>query len=193
MNYEIGYNLKRGNLCTIESDVSIGNNVELGHYVTLKSGTTFGDNVKFADYCRTTGLSYVGNNVSARNGAVISKGVIVEDCAFIGPGVMTNHTKNVAHMRGAKEPDLVTHIGYGAIIGSMVSMVAGVRIGDNVVLGASSLVTKDVLEPAIYVGNPLRKLKDLAEWMLIKKPDNYEDHEFTYDELKKFMPLYFDT
>lgn len=190
-----GSNFKCGKLCVIEPNAIVGNNVSLGNHVTLKSGTRFGDNVHFGDYCRTTGLSYLGNHVNVRTGATISRSVIVEDCAFIGPGVMTNHTKHVVHMRPHLEAkQLITHIGYGAVIGSTVSMVAGVRIGDNVIIGAGALVTKDVLIPAIYVEGENRgkliKLSDLPKNYYLKKPSNYKEHTFPKDMLRKYLPHY---
>lgn len=189
--FKHGENFKIGDFCIIEPDVIVGDNVSIGNNVTLKSGTRFRNNVKFADYCKTTGLCYLGNNVNVRTGATISKSVIVEDNVFIGPGMMTNHTKHVVHMRpNLEERQLITHIGYGSIIGSMVSMVAGVRIGDNVIIGASAVVTKDVLEPGIYIGNPIRKLKELPKEYYIEKPANYEEYKFSKEMLKKYLPYY---
>lgn len=124
-------------------------------------------------------------------GTTISRSVIIEDNVFIGPGIMTNHTKHVVHIRpNLEKRQLITHIGYGAIIGSDVSMIVGVRIGDNVIIGASALVTKDVLEPGIYIGNPLRKLKNLPKEYYIEKPEDYIEYTFPKEMLKKYLPYY---
>ena len=190
-SFRHGENFKIGDFCLIEPDVRVGDNVSLGSYVHLRSGTRFADNVHFGSYCKTTGICYLGNHVDARTAATISKSVIVEDWGFVGPGVMTNHTKNVVHGRPhLEDQQLITRIGYGAIIGSSAQLVAGVRVGDNVVIGASGVVTKSVLEPAVYVGNPLRKLMDLPEEYILQRPEGYEEYEFTAGMLVRYLPHY---
>lgn len=190
-SFKHGKNFDIGQFCLIEPDVEVGDNVSLGSYVHLRSGTRFANNVHFGAYCRTTGICYLGNYVDARTAATVSKSVIVEDWVFLGPGIMTNHTKNVVHGRPHLEDrQLITRIGYGVIIGSSAQLVAGVRIGDNVVIGAGAVVTKDVLEPAVYVGNPLRKLKELPKEFLIQRPEDYKEHTFTDEMLKKYLPYY---
>lgn len=190
-SFKHGKKLKMGDFCIIEPDVVVGDNVKIGHHCTLKSGTRFGNNIDFADYCKTTGLCYVGNDVNIRTGSCISKSVIVEDKAFIGAGVMSSHTKNVYHHR-PKMPkrQLITRIGYGSIIGSSVNLSAGIRIADNTIIGYGSMVTKDVLEPAIYVGSPLRRLADIPPEYYIEKPVDYEEYEFDAIILEKYLPYY---
>ena len=186
-----GENFSIGKECVIEEDVVVGNNVKMGHHCTLKSGTRFGNNIDFADYCKTTGISYVGNDVNIRTGSCISKSVIVEDKTFIGAGVMSSHTKNVYHHRpDVPKRQLITRIGYGSIIGSSVNLSAGVRIVDNAIIGYGSLVTKNVTEPAIYVGSPLRKFADIPPEYYIEKPEDYAEHEFSPEMLKKYLPYY---
>lgn len=188
-----GDNVSVGHHCLIEKDVILGNNVKIGSFCCLKSGTRFANNIDFADYCKTTGICYVGNNVNVRTGSCISKSVIVEDKVFIGAGIMSSHTKNVYHNR-PKMPkiQLITRIGFGAVIGSRVNLSAGIRIGDNVIIGYGSVVTKDVLIKAIYAGYPLRKIKDLPEDMIILKPENYVEHIFSEEMLKTYLPYYKD-
>jgi len=186
-----GKNFKVGQFTIVEPDVIVGDNVTIGHHCLLKSGTRFADNVNFADYCKTTGICYVGNNVNVRTGSCISKSVIVEDKAFIGAAVMTSHTKHIHHQRPQMpRVQLITRIGYGAVVGSHTNLSAGVRIGDNVVIGYGSVVIKDVLESGVYVGNPLRKLKELSEEMLVAKPDDYKEYMFSDEMLMKYLPYY---
>jgi len=190
-DFKHGESLKIGKFCVIEPDVVVGDNVKIGHHCTLKSGTRFGDNIDFADYCKTTGICYVGNDVNIRTGSCISKSVIVEDKVFIGAGVMSSHTKHVYHHRpDVPKRQFITRIGYGSIIGSSVNLSAGVRIADNTIIGYGSLVMKDVLEPAIYVGNPLRKLAEIPPEYYIEKPADYEEHMFPPKKLIKYLPYY---
>lgn len=189
--FKHGKNFKMGEYCVIEPDVIVGDNVSLGHHVVLKNGTRFGNNIDFSDYCKTTGICYVGNNVNVRNGSCISKSLIVEDKVFIGAGIMSSHTKNVYHHRPeVSKRQLITRIGYGSIIGSSVNLSAGINICDNAIIGYGSLVTKDVLEPAIYVGCPVKRLADIPPKYYIDKPSDYEEHKFDAIMLEKYLPYY---
>ena len=187
----VGDNVTVGHHSIIGKDVVIGNNVKIGNHCFLKSGTRFANDIDFADYCKTTGICYVGNDVNIRTGSCVSKSVIIEDKTFIGAGIMSSHTKQVYHQR-PKMPrrQLITRIGYGVIIGSHTNLSAGLSIGDNVVIGYGSVVTKDILEKGVYVGNPLRRLCHLPEEMLIPKPKGYKEHQFSKELLAKYLPYY---
>lgn len=188
-NVRFGDNVTLGHHVVIEDDVVLGDNVKLGNHVVLKSGTRFGSHIDFADFCCTTGLSIVGNYVNVRTGAVVSKGVIIQDCAFIGPGVMTNHTKNVTHRRAHIAKDqYVTSIGYGSVVGSTVSMVAGLHMPANVFIGAGAVVVKPITEPGIYVGYPLKRLKDVPSSLALQVPDNYQEHRFDPALVERYLP-----
>jgi UDP-2-acetamido-3-amino-2,3-dideoxy-glucuronate N-acetyltransferase len=186
-SFVLGSNFQCGFNVIIEEDVIVGDNVKLGHNVTLKSGTRVMNDVTLADYVKTTGICIIGNGVGARTGACISKSVIINDNTFIGPGVMTNHTKNVMHKRNLKEVQLITRIGYGAVIGSVASLVAGLTIGDNVVIAAGSNVYKDILEAGIYGGNPVKKIKDIDPAFILKKPADYQEYKFDEELLRKYL------
>jgi len=183
-----GANFKCGENVIIEEDVIVGDDIKLGHNVTLKSGTRIMNDVGLNDYVKTTGICIIGNGVDARTGACISRSVIINDNAFIGPGIMTNHTKNVMHRRNLEEVQLITKIGYGAVIGSMSSLAAGLTIGDNVVIAAGANVYKDILEAGIYGGSPIKKIKDVDPDYILKKPDNYREYEFDSGLLRKYLP-----
>ncbi|MCP4712110.1 MAG: hypothetical protein GY869_26100 [Planctomycetes bacterium] len=139
-SFKHGENLNLGYDVIVEPDVVVGNNVKLGHRAILKSGTVFGDNVIFDENCITTGACYIGNDVNVRTGAIISKATIIEDYGFIGPGVITNHTKNVNHGREDRIElrQLLTYFGYGAIVGSQASILAGVTFAPLVIIGGGA-------------------------------------------------------
>jgi UDP-2-acetamido-3-amino-2,3-dideoxy-glucuronate N-acetyltransferase len=172
-SFKKGKNFKIGNFCVIEEDVVVGDNVTLGHHVMLKKGTRFENNVEFADYCVTTGACWVGNNTAFRTGAILSKSVIVEDNVFYGPGVVTNHTKHVSHMRSkVLNEQLLTIIGFGSIIGTQASIVAGVRIAPLCIVGGGGVLVKDLEESGVYVGNPVKKIMETPEDYKIELPYN---------------------
>jgi len=183
-----GENFRCGENVIIEEDVVVGDDIKLGHNVTLKSGSRIMNDVTLADYVKTTGVCIIGNGVIARTGACISMSLIINDNTYIGPAIMTNHTKNVMYKRDLREVQLITRIGYGVVIGSMASLVAGLTIGDNVVIAAASNVYKDILEAGIYGGNPVRKLKDIDPDFVLDKPRDYVYHEFAEELLRKYLP-----
>lgn len=189
-DFSPGKNFSIGQYCVIESDVIVGDNVRIGHQVVLKSGTRFANDIDFADYCCTTGLCYVGNNVNIRTRSTISKGVIVEDRAFIGAGVMTSHTKHVSHWRPKMiKQQHITRIGMGAIIGSSVNIMAGIKIMNNVIVGYASNIVQDLLYRGIYVGNPAKIIVlKVSPEMMIQFPKDWSAYEFTQKLLKQYLP-----
>jgi len=184
----IGKNFKYGENVIIEDDVVIGDNVKLGHNVILKSGTRIHNNVDIADNCCTTGACIIGNDVNIRTGACISKSVIIEDCCFIGPGIMTNHTKHVKHCRpNAKGNFMVTRIKYGSVIGASCWLIAGVTIGSDVIVGGGTLIVKDILVSGIYVGSPPRMLSLLPSELFVGGKQK-ERYEFSQEVIDKYLP-----
>ncbi len=168
-----GDNLSIGQLVIIEPDVIVGNNVKIGHRVTLKSGTRIRDNSIIDDHCITTGACIIGNNVNIRTGAIISRATIIEDYVFIGPGVITNHTKNVIHGRPKlQKQELLTNIGYGSIIGSQASLLAGINIEPQVIVGGGAVVVNNLETMNIYVGSPCKKLMKTPNHYIIEQPKN---------------------
>jgi UDP-2-acetamido-3-amino-2,3-dideoxy-glucuronate N-acetyltransferase len=186
-DFIFGANFVIGQYSVIEEDVIVGDNVRIGHHVVLKSGTRIGSNVVFADYACTTGACVLGDNINIRTQAVISKAVILEDFVYIGPGVMTNHTKLVKHMRPNLPREVkITRIGFGGIIGSRVEILAGVSLCPNVMVGGTSLITKDITSSGIYFGMPVKFYSTLPEEFLLK--GNSQAYQFSDDIIEKYLP-----
>lgn len=150
-------NFEQGEGCVIEPSVIIKGNVSIGHHVILKTGTWIGENAILADGVITTGPCIIGSHVNIRTGAIISKGMVIEDWSFIGPGVVTNHTKHVNWGRpNVLDEYLITVIEYKAIVGSQSTLLAGVRIGFESIVGAGALVTEDIPSRTLAFGVPAR-------------------------------------
>lgn len=168
----MGIDTRVGQYVIAGKDVYIGNDCKIGHRVTLKEGTIIKDHSIIDDHCCTTGACYIGENVNIRTGAIISKATIVEDWVYIGPGVITNHTKYVDHGRLSMVKEfLLTYISYGSVIGSQCSIIAGIYIGPNSIIGAGSVITKDIEGDGIYFGNPVKRIKDIPEDWALKRFD----------------------
>ena len=192
-DFHHGNNLRIGEFVIIEPGVVVGDNVKIGHRVTLKSGTRIGNDSIIDDHCITTGACLIGNHVNIRTGAIISKATIIEDYCFIGPGIITNHTRHVNHGRSDTIPSvqLLTYIGYGSIIGSQASILAGVVIAPQVIIGGGTVVIKNILESGVYVGCPAIKLSDISRDYLMMEPENagrmYRSPEIMM-HLKAYIP-----
>lgn len=191
-NVTIGDNVQIGHGCIIENDVFIGNNVKLGHKVTLKAGTHMCDGSSLADHCITTGACWIGKNATARTGAIISKSNVIEDYVFIGPGVVSNHTKHVVHGRDAvPHEQLLTYIGYGSIIGSQTSLLAGLTIAPLTVIGGGATVVKDCKTSGVYMGSPCKRVMNLPEMYEMNLPPDAGSMYMTeevIEHLKSFLP-----
>lgn len=122
----------------------IGNDSFIGPFVEIQQNVKIGKNCKVQSHCFICELVSIGDNT------VIAHGVM-----FINDLFAIGHPAN-----GDKSFWKSTHIGNNVSIGSN-STILPVNICDNVVIGAGSVVTKDILESGIYLGNPAKKTKDL--------------------------------
>jgi len=119
---------------------------------------TLGHNVKIGAYS-DIGACTIGNNVSIGAFAFIPGKITIKDNAWIGPRVTFTHTFPPARPEDWKE----TVVGAGAMIGASVTILCGIKIGDNAVIGAGSVVTKDVPAGEIWAGTPARYLRQTRE------------------------------
>jgi UDP-2-acetamido-3-amino-2,3-dideoxy-glucuronate N-acetyltransferase len=192
-DFKYGSNLQLGEFVIIEPGVTVGNDVKIGHRVTLKSGTIIGSSSIVDDHCITTGACFIGNHVNIRTGAIISKATIIEDYCFVGPGVITNHTKHINHGRVQQIPDiqLLTYIGYGSILGSQASILAGIVMCPQTIVGGGTVVVKDILQKGVYVGCPAIKISELPIEYCMNEPENagrmYRMPQIL-DHLKSYIP-----
>lgn len=143
---EIGEGTKIWHFSHIMSNCKIGKNCNLGQNVVVSPDVVLGDNVK------------VQNNVS------IYTGVICEDDVFLGPSmVFTNviNPRSAVNRRGQYEKTVVKH---GASIGANATIVCGNDIGRFAFIGAGAVVTKDVPDYALVIGNPARQSGWMSEY-----------------------------
>ena len=151
-------------LC-IAPDVKLGANVKLSKFINLY-GCEIGDDTKIGAFVEIQKNASVGKNCKISSHTFICEGVAIEDEVFIGHGVtFTNDLYPRATTSGGQlqteedwkvEPTLVQR---GASIGSGATILARVTIGENAIVGAGSVVTKDVPPNTIVVGNPARVIR----------------------------------
>ena len=149
----------------ISDDVKLGKNVKLSKFINLY-GCCIGDNTKIGAFVEIQKSAFIGNNCKISSHTFICEGVTIEDNVFIGHNVtFINDSFPRATAKDGKlqteadwkvEPTLVKK---GASIGSSSTILSNVVIGENAIIGAGSVVTKNVLPDTIVAGNPAKILR----------------------------------
>ena len=145
---------------TVSDDVRLGKNVKLSDFVNLY-GCSIGDNTKIGPFVEIQKNASIGRNCKIQSHTFICEGVVIEDNVFVGHNVTfindkypraTNPDGGLQTEDDWKvEPTLVKK---GASIGSSVTLLCNVTIGENAIVGAGSVVTSDVPPDSIVAGNP---------------------------------------
>ena len=154
-------------LC-IAPDVKLGENVKLSKFINLY-GCQVGDNTKIGAFVEVQKNASIGRNCKISSHSFVCEGVTIEDDVFIGHGVTfindvyPRATTGSALQTEADWKVTPTLVKRGASIGSGATILAGVTIGENAMVGAGSVVTHDVLENAVIAGVPARPRRFLPE------------------------------
>lgn len=153
----------------IADDVKLGTNVRLSKFINLY-GCEIGDETKIGAFVEVQKNATIGKRCKISSHSFICEGVVIEDNVFIGHGVTfindsyPRATTGEGNMQ--TEADWAverTVIRKGASIGSGVTILANTSIGENAIVGAGSVVTKDVPPNAIVVGNPAKVLRYIEQ------------------------------
>jgi dTDP-4-amino-4,6-dideoxygalactose transaminase/acetyltransferase-like isoleucine patch superfamily enzyme len=150
---------------SITNDVKLGENVQLSKFINLY-GCEIGDETKIGAFVEIQKNASVGRRCKISSHSFICEGVVIEDNVFIGHGVtFTNDSyPRATTADGALQTESDwkverTVIRKGASIGSGATILSNISVGENAIVGAGSVVTKDVPNNAIVAGNPARVLR----------------------------------
>jgi len=136
---------------------SIGSGTRVWAFAHIMNGAVVGRNCNICDHSFIESNVTIGNGVTIKNGVAVWDLVTIEDHVFIGPNaVFTNDVRPRAEVRKGTEQLDSTWVKEGATIGANATIVAGVTIGRYAMIGAGTVVLKDVPEQALVVGNPAR-------------------------------------
>lgn len=152
-------------LTSIRDDVDLGNNAYVASFVNLY-GCKIGDDVKIGAFVEIQKNVQVGDRCKVQSHSFLCEGVILESEVFIGHGVIFINDKYPRSTTGSgsvqSEDDwsiTKTHVKHRASIGSNSTVLCGVTIGEGAIVGAGSVVTKDVAPHTVVAGNPARFLR----------------------------------
>ena len=122
-------------------------------YCVVLLGAYVGENVNICSHCFIENEVKIGNNVTIKCGVHVWDGITIEDDAFIGANVIFTNDK-YPKSKNSDWQLLSTVIKRGASIGADSTILPGLTIGENAVVGAGSVVNKDVPDGEIWVGTP---------------------------------------
>jgi acetyltransferase-like isoleucine patch superfamily enzyme len=150
---------------SIADDVKLGTDVRLSRFINLY-GCEVGDETKIGAFVEIQKNATVGKRCKISSHTFICEGVVIEDNVFIGHGVtFTNDTyPRATAMNGGLQTEAdwkvePTVVRKGASVGSGATILCNINIGENAIVGAGSVVTKDVPPNAIVAGNPAKVLR----------------------------------
>ena len=155
----------------IADDVKLGKNVRLSKFINLY-GCEVGDETKIGAFVEIQKNAIVGSRCKISSHTFICEGVVIEDNVFIGHGVMfiNDSYPRATTLQGDLQSEVDwkverTVIKKGASIGSGVTILSNTNVGENAIVGAGSVVTKDVPANSIVAGNPAKVLRFIEQIM----------------------------
>ncbi len=152
---------------TIADDVKLGRDVKIFNFVNLY-GCEIGNNSKIGTFVEIQKNAKIGENCKIQSHTFICEGVTVEDNVLVGHGVVfindtyPRATNSVGELKSEEDWKVErTVVKKGASIGSGATILANISIGENSIVGAGSVVTKDVPPNSIVAGNPARFIRKI--------------------------------
>jgi acetyltransferase-like isoleucine patch superfamily enzyme len=159
-------------------DTTIGNNSDIKHRLSIINGASIGSHTRILDQvnlfkcrigdgCKIGPFVYIepgviiGNRVKIRSFVAIVEGVTIEDDVFIGPFVSFTNDKYPRIDNDGNWTLLRTVVQKGASIGSSSVIIGGITIGSNSLIGAGSVVTKDIPNDTLAFGNPAKIIRNI--------------------------------
>ncbi len=156
----------------VDEGCTIGDGTKIWHFSHIMPHCIMGTKCNIGQNVVISPNVILGRNVKVQNNVSVYTGVICEDDVFLGPSmVFTNVTNPRSHIN-RKDEFKKTTVRKGATIGANATIICGIEIGEYAMIGAGSVVTKDVKPYALIVGNPSRQIG----WVSVS------GHTLTFDE-----------
>jgi UDP-2-acetamido-3-amino-2,3-dideoxy-glucuronate N-acetyltransferase len=178
----------------VDPDCEIGQGTKIWHFSHIMSKCQIGENCNIGQNVVVSPEVVLGKNVKVQNNVSIYTGVICEDDVFLGPSMVftnVNNPRSAVNRRGKYEKTLVRR---GASIGANATIVCGTTLGRFCFIGAGTVVTKDVADYALIVGNPGKQVGWMSEFgcrLTFDKegkaecPESHEHYLIVSDSVRK--------
>lgn len=137
---------------------NIGNGTRIWQFSVVLEGAQIGRNCNICAHTLIENDVVIGENVTIKSGVYLWDGIQIEDNVFIGPCVAFANDK---YPRSKQYPEVFakTIIKKGASVGANVTILPSIIIGENAMIGAGSVITKNVPDNAVVVGNPAKVIR----------------------------------
>jgi len=148
----------------VDDGCQIGKGTRIWHFSHIMPGCVIGENCNIGQNVVISPEVVLGNNVKIQNNVSIYTGVTCDDDVFLGPSCVFTNVTNPRSAVNRRGQYAKTHVGKGASIGANATIVCGHDIGKFAFIGAGAVVTKNVPDYALLVGNPARQTGWMSEY-----------------------------
>lgn len=148
----------------IDEGCTIGTGTKIWHFSHIMPNCTLGQNCNLGQNVVVSPGVVLGNNVKVQNNVSIYTGVICEDDVFLGPSMVFTNVINPRSAVNRRDQYAKTIVKKGASIGANATIVCGHDIGAYAFIGAGAVVTKNIPDYALVVGNPARQMGWVSEY-----------------------------
>ena len=148
----------------IDEGCEIGEGTKIWHFSHIMSNCIIGKNCNFGQNVVVSPQVVLSNNVKVQNNVSIYTGVTCDDDVFLGPSMVFTNVINPRSGIIRRDQYAKTHVGKGASIGANATIVCGHDIGKFAFIGAGAVVTKNVPDFALVIGNPAKQTGWMSEY-----------------------------
>lgn len=170
----------------VDSPCEIGDGTKIWHFSHIMSGCKIGSNCNIGQNVVISPDVTLGNGVKIQNNVSVYTGVVCEDDVFLGPSCVFTNVINPRSFISRKDEYRKTIVRKGASIGANATIVCGYNIGKYAFVAAGAVVTKDIPDYALVMGNPARIVYYVCE---CGNKLNFENNLSTCDKCNKEYEL----
>jgi len=148
----------------IDPDCQIGTGTKIWHFSHIMTNCSIGEHCSLGQNVVISPEVRIGNRVKIQNNVSVYTGVICEDDVFLGPSAVFTNVINPRSAVSRKDEYKPTLVKKGATIGANATIVCGITIGKYAFIGAGAVVTKNIPDYALVIGNPARQTGWMSEY-----------------------------